>query len=468
MASFLRNLIWKPSTVSWLSFLLMGVIVAGVGLSGTAHVVDYLRDRLMQHGIEHDQEITSALLPRLESAVGSESENALGVLSHTIQDYEALGFRIFVLDRDEQAIVIDSEMVSSKSLPIDSSWLADATRLDGAPVSLSKETGAIRSLNDDDHPMLVWLQEIETLDSNRLVLGIASDQKTLVDFLGDLHWHLDVVMLLTYILITLLGYYAVRSIGRIYEQRLESQVSERTEALQAAHEEVLLKTRLATIGQTASVLTHEMRNPLASIKFALSSVKGSAKLESRDHRRIDLVLGEVDRLDDLLSETLDYVRPVNLSDKPIDIGLLLDIVLKQQEPLIEEKEIRVKYEGCHDCIKMRVDQAQMHQVFLNLVKNAIEASPRQGEIGILQQHQGDVLVIQITNGGDPMSEEIRQKAFEPFVTTKPKGTGLGLGLVKRVVEEHGGSIEIVSNAEIGTRFRMIFSESNQSRSEQSN
>ena len=294
------------------------------------------------------------------------------------------------------------------------------------------------------------------LQPDRWVLGIAKDQKTLTDLLGDLHWHLDAVMLLTYVLITLLGYYAMRSIGRAYERRLESQIRDRTQALEAAHEEVLLKTRLATIGQTASVLTHEMRNPLASIKLALSGLKGSGTMEEREHRRVDLVLGEVDRLDGLLSETLDYVRPVKLSAKPVDMDRLLSKVLQQQEPLMEEKGVRLKHEGCTDCTAMRTDQAQIHQVLLNLIKNAIEASPQGDEISTSMRREENELVFEITNGGEPLSEEIMKRAFEPFFTTKPKGTGLGLGLVKRVVEEHGGTVTLASNVGIGTRLTLTF------------
>ena len=456
MTSLFRNLAWKPSTVSWLSFVFMGLIVAGIGLSGTAHVVNYLQVRLMAHGIEHNQEIASALLPKLEASFRSESRGAAAILLQAIKDYKVFGFRILVLDRNDQTIIMDSEMLPSSPLPIKQSWLAHATRLDGSEIVLSQDEGAIRALGDDQHPMLIWLQEMKMPESDRWVLGIAKDQKTLTDFMGDLHWHLDAVMLLTYVLITLLGYYAMRTIGRTYERRLESLVHARTQALELAHEEVLLKTRLATIGQTASLLTHEMRNPLASIKLALSGLRGSTTLEDRERRRVDLVLGEVDRLDGLLSETLDYVRPVNLSAKPVDMDRLLSKVLKQQEPLMEERGIRLEYESCTDSTAIRVDKAQIHQVLLNLIKNAIEASPQGGEIGISLRCEGDGLVVEITNGGEPLSEEVLQRAFEPFFTTKPKGTGLGLGLVKRVVEEHGGTVTLISNVGTGTRLTLNF------------
>jgi len=274
--------------------------------------------------------------------------------------------------------------------------------------------------------------------------------------MGELRWSLDAVLLLTFILITILGFYAMRIIGRTYERRLESLVQERTQALKAAHDDVLHKTKLATIGQTAAVLTHEMRNPLASIKLALSDLRDLITIEDREYRRLDLVLGEVNRLDSLLSETLDYVRPVNLSVKPVDLDRLFTQVLKQQEPLMDEKRLQLKYDGCSECTAMRVDEAQIHQVMLNLIKNAIEGSPQGGKIGASVRREGNGLIIEVTNEGEAMDEEAQQRAFEPFFTTKPKGTGLGLGLVKRVVEEHGGSVTLVSKVGIGTQLTLHF------------
>jgi signal transduction histidine kinase len=150
-----------------------------------------------------------------------------------------------------------------------------------------------------------------------------------------------------------------------------------------------------------------MRNPLASIKLALSGLPGSQGLDERERRRVDLVLGEVDRLDGMLSETLDYVRPVKLSDTPVDL-----------------------------------DQ---------LIKNAVEASPSGGLISISLAREANCLVLEITNEGEVLSPDTLQRIFEPFYTTKPKGTGLGLGLVKRVVEEHGGAVELTSDTATGTR-----------------
>lgn len=453
MISVFKNLEWKPSTVSWLSFVLMGLIVAGIGLSGTAHVVNYLEARLAEHGIEHNQEVAAALAPRLERSFDAEQGDLTRMLSEAISAYKSFGFRIFVIDRVRGMVVADSDRMLADALPIEQTWLAHTVSLGGArePVSVQTAMGAAQARGEDHHPMLIWLQEMPSAQADAWVLGVGRDQKTLAEFMGDLHWHLDAVMLLTYVLITLLGYYAMRSIGRTYERRLESQVRDRTRALEAAHEDMLSKAKLVTIGQTASVLTHEMRNPLASIKLALSGLQGSKNLEDRERRRVDLVLGEVDRLDGLLSETLDYVRPVKLSDAPVDLDRLLTHVLKQEEPLMEEREVRLERTPCNKCPAAYLDERQMHQVLLNLVKNAVEASPPGGLISISLAHEPDDLVLEVTNVGETLSPETLQRAFEPFYTTKPKGTGLGLGLVKRVVEEHGGSVELSNEPTIGNR-----------------
>ena len=234
-------------------------------------------------------------------------------------------------------------------------------------------------------------------------------------------------------LISTLGFAAVRWVGRAYESDLEAQVKARTRELEAAHREMLSETRLATIGRMATVLTHEMRNPLASIKLALSGLRGSDYLQQRDLQRVNLVLGEVDRLNDMLSETLDYVRPIKLSEKPEHLDHLLDRVLELEERLLNQKKIRISRHTSPESPPIWLDVGKMQQVLLNLIKNAVEASPTGGEISIVLQREGQKVILELINGGIPMESETVARAFEPFFTTKPKGTGLGLGLVKRIL-----------------------------------
>jgi signal transduction histidine kinase len=454
MTSWLKKLTWKRSTVSWLSFTLLSLIVAATGISGTQLIFKYLYEQLMEHGIEHNQEIASNLVPKLERAVENNPADISLILTHAISDYKTFGYRIFVIDRSREEIIVDSQQPEQASQPLKQSWLSQVTSLDGIKADISSETGAF--LTSQQHPMLVWVQPMRFNGSNRLALGIAQNQKALVEFTENLHLYVDGVMLTAFVLITLLGYFAMRSTGRFYERTLESQVRERTLALKKAHEDALTKTRLATIGKTATVLTHEMRNPMASIKLALSGLNGSTNLNSREQRRVSMVLSEIDRLDSLLSDTLDYVRPVKLSANPLDFNRLLDKVIQQQANLVERKQIHLNFNYCEECSQLHMDSAQMHQVLLNLIKNAIEACPEQGHIDIDLHNSKTRLVLQITNDGEMLTKETINHAFDPFFTTKPKGTGLGLGLVKRVVEEHHGQVEIKNTQDERVRVSLVF------------
>ncbi len=431
----------------------MGLIVAGVGLTGTAHVLGYLQERLLSHGIHHNRDIAENLLPYLHPVLGSTGTPSRDALQGTLERFGSLGYRLFVVDRERRLLVADSHAMSPLPTPIDASWLADASSGTEGQEPLRLDQGPAVKVSESGLTTLIWLQQAGagTSSEHPWLLGVASDQNTLVQFLGDLHWHLDLVLLTTFVLIALLGHMALRGIGRMYERDLEAQVRQRTRELELAHEAVVRNTRLATIGQTASMLAHEIRNPLASIKLALGGLKDYGAIPERERRRVALVSGEVDRLDALLSETLDYVRPLQLSMEQVDVELLIEHVISQQRPLLRKKAITVDRIKCNHCPALRLDRAKMHQVLLNLLKNAVEASPPGSQIRVHHYRDGTMAVVEVTNPGDPIPPEILERAFEPFSTTKPRGSGLGLVLVKRVVEEHGGQVNMTSNADEGIR-----------------
>jgi signal transduction histidine kinase len=278
----------------------------------------------------------------------------------------------------------------------------------------------------------------------------AQDMAVTTNMFDQIMLHLSSAIIVIFLLISIWGFIAVRRIGRLYESYMLNELNECERELHDVYQENLQKSRLATIGQTASVLAHEMHNPMSSIKLALSGLKGSENLTPRETKKVDLVLGEVDRLKSLLSETLDYVRPVRLSDTPVDLGLLLKQVLKQQEPVIQQQGIQIDTAEVHGAARMCIDKGQFHQVLLNLLKNAIEASPTNETIQFRLKQENDQILFAISNRGKPMDQQTLEHAFEPFFTTKPKGTGLGLGLVKRVVNEHGGHVSIDSSEKNGT------------------
>ncbi len=441
---------WKPVTVSLISFLLLALIVASAGWLGGDHIVSYLQERITQHGVEHNEEIIEGILPLLQQPLEEsvEEQQVVKEFQAFIEHVTPFGVQIFLIDRESQSVIADS-MKGRPHSTVPTNFLSQPiTRLSGEPIAdITNWQGPARSLWEDGAPLLLHFQKVP---GSKWSLGLASDYRQLTEFISDLRWHFDLVLLLTGGLIATLGFAAVRWVGRAYESDLEAQVKARTSELEATHREILSKTRLATIGQMAAVLTHEMRNPLASIKLALSGLRGTNYLQQRDRQRVNLVLGEVDRLNDMLSETLDYVRPIQLSEKPEHLDHLLDRVLELEEPLLNQKKIQISRHTSPESPPIRLDADKMQQVLLNLIKNAIEASPTGGEISISLRRERKKVILELINSGPPMESEAVEQAFELFFTTKPKGTGLGLGLVKRIVEEHGGEVSIQSDSQTGT------------------
>ncbi len=439
LRTFIRR--QQPLTVSLVSFLLMVAVVTSIGLLGGNHLVRYLERQLVEHGLEHNREVLERLRPLLEEPLfrGESDERVLERFRAFSDRAEPFGVRLFLFDAESGRVLADSRRPSAP-YPLARLLETPLHGLDGKPVAdPARWVGPAWRLLPDGRVRLLLVEPVSG-GTGQWRLGVSSDFGRLLEFMEELHLHLDGVLLLTYGLIGLVGFLVLRRVGRSYEASLEAQVRRRTEALEAAHRRLLDQARLAAIGQTASVLAHEMRNPLASMKLALSGLARGASLEARERQRLELVLGEVDRLDRLLHDTLDYVRPVVPDETPVSLDLLLDQVLELEAPLVEQAGLRLRRERCDSCCELKLDRAKMRQVLLNLLRNAREASPQGGEITVRLEPADGGMRLEIANPGGPLPAEVRERAFDFFFTTRARGTGLGLGLVKRVVEEHGGRV----------------------------
>jgi len=283
----------------------------------------------------------------------------------------------------------------------------------------------------------------------------AAVQDGIASFMREPYCRLELVLTSAFVLVAVLGFASLRWLGRTYEHRLEDALALRAHELHQANQQLLAQARLATIGETAAMLTHEMRNPLASIGLTLSHLSGLSELGTRDRRRLGLINGEVQRLEALLSESLDYVHPVAISDAPQDLVALLSEVMQLAAPLCDEKQIRLAPRLADDTPSLRLDREKMQQVIWNLIKNAVEASRPSGVIGLQLSADEKTVSLTISNQGEPMSDEALQHAFDLYYSTKPGGSGLGLALVKRVVEEHGGRV-LIERSEMG-EMRVVLS-----------
>ena len=441
----------KPLTISVISFLLMLAVVVIVGLVGGVHIIDYLQRQLVRHGIDHNQEVIAGMEPLLERSLqdGVAPETIVAKFQGFIDHAGPFGVRLFLIDRKAGTVIADSQRDGKLPYPVAHLLKGPLRQLNGAVIrDPGRWSGNAWRGTERGAVELFSLRKLSVPNNmpNAWTLGVSSDLSELFALMDALHLHLDAVLLVTYGLIGLLGFLVLRWVGRRYESGLEQQVAARTRELEQAHASLLDQARLVTIGQTASVLAHEMRNPLASIKLALSGVSRGDGLSAREKQRVELVVGEVDRLEAMLSETLDYAKPVAPDRQPMTLDALLDGVLELEARLFAEKQLKLIRETCPSCPSVRVDSEKMRQALLNLLKNAREASPEGGEVRIVLRMANAQLLLSISNQGEALDEAVRKHAYDFFFTTKSRGTGLGLGLVKHVVEAHGGSVALHGDA----------------------
>lgn len=210
------------------------------------------------------------------------------------------------------------------------------------------------------------------------------------------------------------------------------------------------REKLAAIGDLAAGIAHEIRNPLSSIKGYVTYF-GSLFAEGSENREVAAVMaGEVDRVNRVISELLEFARPSDLRLQPTDLHTLLDHALHIIAHDLQGAHIRVNAQLPPDLPPVDIDPDRMTQVLLNILLNAIQAMPQGGTLTVTAQAEEGRLAIRLADTGEGIAEEDQANIFNPYFTTKKNGTGLGLAIVHKIVEDHGGSIQVCSALGEGT------------------
>jgi two-component system sensor histidine kinase HydH len=220
-------------------------------------------------------------------------------------------------------------------------------------------------------------------------------------------------------------------------------------------DEVRRQEKLAAMGGLAAGVAHEVRNPLSSIKALATYFSGQFDDGSESHEAAKVMVQEVDRLNRVITELLEFSRPTDLKRQSSDIGLLISrsIQLVQQDAL--NKNIDFQVDTGDDICPARVDPDRLTQCLLNLYLNAIQAMESGGTIKVAcTAGEAENLHITVTDTGKGIPREQMQHIFDPYYTTKSKGTGLGLAIVQKIIEAHGGRIAVSSTTGEGTSFFM--------------
>jgi signal transduction histidine kinase len=231
-----------------------------------------------------------------------------------------------------------------------------------------------------------------------------------------------------------------------FNHRLEAEVERRTEQLRQAQVKLVEQERLAAIGEFASTIVHEIRNPLTTINLGLNYFKRT-DLSEASQVRLALATSELDRLKHLLSEILLYAKPQVLQLTSVDVRELSAEILESIADAPERQQI--KFATLDSPTAVLGDRDKLKQVCINLLRNACEASPPEESVRWQIDRTADLICLSWHNGGKPIDPEHLSKLTQPFFTTKPEGTGLGLAIVKRIIDAHGGELAIESG-ETGT------------------
>lgn len=210
--------------------------------------------------------------------------------------------------------------------------------------------------------------------------------------------------------------------------------------------------RLAALGEMSAVVAHEIRNPVAGITAGIEYLSKSFPEGSPHKEDMAMILGEIERVNRILEDILSVARPFQLKLSDEAIADILEDVLHRYQPSLESKSVRVIRRYAPSLPRVQADRERMEQAFTNLVLNAIEAMPDGGTLSIDLSASDHRLTITISDTGPGISLDAQRRIFEPFFTTKTRGTGLGLAVARRVIEEHGGTIDVLSEPDRGTTF----------------
>jgi signal transduction histidine kinase len=212
--------------------------------------------------------------------------------------------------------------------------------------------------------------------------------------------------------------------------------------------------RQAAIGEFSGFLATEIREPLASIRAQLEEVTSEGILDFDPQTRVENAMRDLIRIEAILNEILDFAKPLELNRHLCRIPEALESALVVLATDLEATRIQVTKDYATILVPVRADEAKLQQAFLSIFKNACEAMTPGGHLHIqVSQHRagkGLEVHILIKNDGVPIPADLVDKVFEPFFTTKRSGIGLGLPTVKKIMEEHGGSIAIGSGPGEGT------------------
>jgi signal transduction histidine kinase len=248
----------------------------------------------------------------------------------------------------------------------------------------------------------------------------------------------------------------VRTLSRRVHD-LQKTYTETQSELEKSREHLLQSEKLALVGKLAAGTSHSIRNPLTSVKMRLFSLSRSLDLDSSQKEDFDVISKEISHIDTIVQNFLEFSRPPRLKLQPVSPSDVVDQAIQLLQHRLASYEVFIKIQRKEPLPMVQLDPEQLKEVIINIIINACEAMGRGGAIVIhektlIERGSDRLAVIRISDNGPGIPDTIQSKIMEPFFTTKEEGTGLGLSIAARIVEEHGGILDIESKEGSGSTF----------------
>jgi len=276
-----------------------------------------------------------------------------------------------------------------------------------------------------------------------------------------------------FLLIILSGCALAIGLSMRWSRLLEKEVDERTAELRRSErelrtekektEEALIKLvetqnllirqeRLAAVGQAVAKVSHEIKTPLTVIGGFAHQLLRSSDQADEARKKLEIIIGEVKRLEALLMEIADFIKPTHLNIQMSDVNQVIEETLAMMSPALRERNITPSVSLSSDISMVPFDTEKIKQVLINVIKNSMEAISEEGKLTIQTDQDRDFVKICIADTGIGIPAESINEIFNPFFSTKKKGTGLGLAISYKIIKDHKGEIKISSELGKGSSF----------------